>query len=265
MKKLVISLISVYVVSTSFFVNDTNFEESGTPVKKEVAVTLKKAESKHETTSSSAIVYEAIDFTGFNKLSEVVFEKAYLGYENLKKAGKVPESSNLLTICDFSLSSNIKRLWVIDVKEKKVVFNSLVAHGKGTGEEFAEKFSNRESSHQSSLGFYTTENTYQGDNGYSLKLEGLDAGYNDAAYKRAIVVHGADYVNEAFALQHKRIGRSWGCPALPRDVATSIIDTIKDKNVLFIYYPDQNYLACSQWLKSPVEEMNMEKARLANN
>ncbi|MDE5431753.1 murein L,D-transpeptidase catalytic domain family protein [Elizabethkingia meningoseptica] len=265
MKKLVISLISVYVVSTSFFVNDTNFEESGTPVKKEVAVTKEKTESKHETTSSSAIVYEAIDFTGFNKLSEVVFEKAYLGYENLKKAGKVSESSNLLTICDFSLSSNMKRLWVIDVKEKKVVFNSLVAHGKGTGEEFAEKFSNRESSHQSSLGFYTTENTYQGDNGYSLKLEGLDAGYNDAAYKRAIVVHGADYVNEAFALQHKRIGRSWGCPALPRDIAASIIDAIKDKNVLFIYYPDQNYLASSQWLKSPVEDMNMEKARLANN
>lgn len=128
-------------------------------------------------------MYEAIDFTGFNKLSETVFEKAYLGYVNLKKAGKVPENSNLLTICDFSLSSNLKRLWVIDIKEKKIIFNSLVAHGKGTGEEFAEKFSNRESSHQSSLGFYTTENTYEGDNGYSLKLEGLDAGYNDAAYK----------------------------------------------------------------------------------
>ncbi|MDV3795328.1 hypothetical protein CMU23_11745 [Elizabethkingia anophelis] len=265
MKKLIISLISVYVVSTSFFVNDTNFEESKSLVKKDVAVTVKKTETKHEAVSSSSVLYEAIDFTGFNKLSETVFEKAYLGYVNLKKAGKVPENSNFLTICDFSLSSNLKRLWVIEVKEKKIVFNSLVAHGKGTGEEFAEKFSNRESSHQSSLGFYTTENTYEGDNGYSLKLEGLDTGYNDAAYKRAIVMHGADYVNEAFALQHKRIGRSWGCPAVPRDIAVSLINTIKEKNILFIYYPDQNYLASSQWLKAPVEEFNMEKASLANN
>ncbi len=154
-----------------------------------------------------------------------------------------------LTICDFSKSSNTKRLWVIDTDKKEILFNSLVAHGMGTGEEFAEKFSNTDSSHQSSLGFYVTETTYNGNNGYSLRLLGMDKGFNDAALSRAIVMHGADYVSENFAKQHKRIGRSWGCPAVPRDLAEPIINTIKAQNVLFIYYPDEQYLASSEWLK----------------
>ena len=262
MKKLIFSLVSVYVVSTSFFVNDTNFDsEVSAKTEKKVDIAIVKTEAKNETVSSSAAVYSQINFDGYNKLSEEVFEKAFLGFENLKKAGKVGENSNLLTICDFSLSSNTKRMWVIDVKEHKILFNSLVAHGKGTGEEFAEKFSNRESSHQSSLGFYTTEATYNGDNGYSLKLEGMDDGFNDAAYKRAIVMHGADYVSDDFAAMHKRIGRSWGCPAVPREVASSIIDAIKGKNVLFIYYPDQNYLASSKWLK----DVNVDKPMNSTN
>ena len=148
------------------------------------------------------------------------------------------------------MSSNTKRLWVIDINEKKVLFNSLVAHGKNTGEEFATNFSNTESSLQSSLGFYITDATYNGDNGFSLRLLGMDKGFNDAAYRRAIVMHGADYVSDEFAAVHKRIGRSWGCPAVPRDLTQPIINTIKGRNLLFIYYPDQNYLSKSEWLKA---------------
>jgi hypothetical protein len=120
----------------------------------------------------------------------------------------------------------------------------------GTGDEFAEHFSNNDSSHQSSLGFYVTEETYNGKNGYSLKLIGMDKGFNDAALERAIVMHGADYVSDNFASAHKRIGRSWGCPAISRELAAPIINTIKGKNCLFIYYPDKNYLNSSEWLKS---------------
>ena len=119
----------------------------------------------------------------------------------------------------------------------------------GTGDEFAERFSNTERSHQSSLGFYITESVYEGSNGYSLKLLGMDHGFNDAALERAIVMHGADYVSDDFARLHKRIGRSWGCPVVPRDLAVPIINTIKGENCLFIYYPDRQYLESSQWLK----------------
>ena len=183
-------------------------------------------------------------------MKQEVFFKALQGFENLKRAGKLNPDANLLSICDFSLSSNTKRLWIIDLNTKKVLFNSLVAHGMGTGDEFAKHFSNTDSSHQSSMGFYVTESTYNGSNGYSLRLLGMDKGYNDAALSRAIVMHGADYVSEAFAKQHKRIGRSWGCPAVPRELAADIIDTIKENTCLFIYYPDQNYLQSSEWLKS---------------
>ena len=197
--------------------------------------------------NSAEAIYQELSFSDA-MLSQDVFEKAFKGFENLKKAGKLSADSHLLTVCDFSKSSNTKRLWVIDTDLKKVLFTSLVAHGMGTGDEFAEHFSNTESSHQSSLGFYVTESTYDGSNGYSLKLLGMDKGFNDAALARAIVMHGADYVSADFARLHKRIGRSWGCPAVPRELASPIINTIKNQNCLFIYYPDANYLASSEWL-----------------
>ena len=200
--------------------------------------------------SAAERLYQDIDFSSGTKLSFDVFEKALKGFNNLKKAGEISDSANLLTVCDFSLSSNTKRLWVIDTETGKILFNSLVAHGKNTGEEYATNFSNRENSLQSSMGFYVTDATYDGENGYSLRLLGKDKGYNDAALQRAVVMHGADYVSEAFAAQHKRIGRSWGCPAVPRNLAAPIINTIKGQNVLFIYYPDQGYLSSSKWLNS---------------
>lgn len=215
----------------------------------------RKVENKSEIESISSVksaaeIYSSFRFEDFNILDSDVFYKAYLGFSNLKKAGKLSEDSHLLTVCDFSLSSSEKRLWVIDLNENKVIFNSLVAHGKNTGEEFAQKFSNTESSYQSSLGFYITENTYNGSNGFSLKLLGMDPGFNDAALQRAIVMHGADYVSENFIKTQKRLGRSWGCPAVSRELAEPIINTIKGKTCLFIYYPDDQYLSSSTWLKA---------------
>ena len=249
MNKFFLTLISVFLVSTSFYKPELKTNN----IEKYVKAEPTKLESKIEKESSAILaeeLYNSIGFENFNKLNFEVFYKAYLGFEKLKKAGELPLESHLLTVCDFSLSSVEKRLWVIDVAQKQVLFNSLVAHGKNTGEEFAQKFSNTESSYQTSLGFYITEGTYQGNNGYSLKLLGMDSGYNDAALKRAIVMHGADYVNEDFARSQHRIGRSWGCPAVPRELAAPIINTIKGKNCLFIYYPDHQYLSSSKWLKT---------------
>ncbi|MDF2933022.1 MAG: hypothetical protein K0R36_2353 [Chryseobacterium sp.] len=241
----------VYLISTSFYLSPdkTDNKEIKNTKKIETLVETKSVKNTNSLSSSEEL-YQSISFENTNKLQFDVFAKALLGFENLKKAGKLGQEAHLLTICDFSLSSNVKRLWVIDTQEKKVLFNSLVAHGKNTGEEFATNFSNTESSLQSSMGFYITESTYNGDNGYSLKLLGMDKGFNDAAYKRAVVMHGADYVSEEFATVHKRIGRSWGCPAIPRALTEPIINTIKGKNCLFIYYPDQNYLSSSEWLKA---------------
>ena len=246
-------LLAVFAITTSFYSysDRSNIVTAHQNIKKDTVSSFASLPLKTEikNISNVDILYSSLDFNG-NTLNKDVFDKAFLGFENLKKSGKLNPETHLLTVCDFSLSSNSKRLWVIDTNEKKILFNTLVAHGKNTGEEFAEHFSNTESSYASSLGFYITDATYNGDNGYSLRLLGMDKGYNDAALQRAIVMHGADYVSESFAAQHKRIGRSWGCPAIPREVAEPIINTIKEHNVLFIYYPDQNYLSSSEWLKS---------------
>jgi hypothetical protein len=252
MKGLYSLLGAVYLVTTSFYMSPEKgiVKKENSNTKKIERLTETKSEKIANTVSSSEELYKSISFEPGHELNEEVFFKALTGFENLKKAGLINKESHLLTVCDFSMSSNTKRLWVIDTEEKKVLFNSLVAHGKNTGEEFATNFSNTESSLQSSLGFYITDATYDGDNGYSLRLLGMDKGFNDAAYKRAVVMHGADYVSEEFAAMHKRIGRSWGCPAIPKDLTQPIINTIKGRNCLFIYYPDQNYLSKSEWLKS---------------
>lgn len=250
MKKVLLSLITVLFFATSFYKIESSAKDSTETSSKSQPETLLLKEDPKSTLKFAEEIYTSIGFENINQLQSEVFYKAYLGFTNLKKEGKLDETSHLLTICDFSLSSAQKRLWVIDLNGKKVIFNSLVAHGKNTGEEFAKKFSNTESSLQSSLGFYITETTYNGSNGYSLKLLGMDSGYNDAAFQRAIVMHGADYVSEGFIKNQKRLGRSWGCPAVPRALAEPIINSIKGKNCLFIYYPDEQYLSSSKWLKA---------------
>ena len=250
MNKVLLPLLTVLFFATSFYtIESSDKKPTETHLKDQPKIPILKEEPKSATQYAEQI-YTSLGFDNIKQLQPEVFYKAYLGLTNLKKAGKLEEDAHLLTICDFSLSSAEKRLWVIDLNEKKILYNSLVAHGKNTGEEFAQKFSNTESSYQSSLGFYITETTYNGANGYSLKLLGRDSGYNDAALQRAIVMHGADYVSEDFIKNQKRLGRSWGCPAVPRALAEPIINTIKGKNLLFIYYPDNQYLSSSKWLKA---------------
>lgn len=166
------------------------------------------------------------------------FSLALAGFYDLKDKGLI--SKDILTLVDFSLSSNVKRLWVIDLVNNTILYNSLVAHGRNTGEEFANSFSNDDSSFKSSLGFYATGEIYNGKHGPSLRLDGLEKGVNDHARARGVVVHGADYVSENFIKGNKRLGRSQGCPALPVELTQEIILAIKDKSCLFIYHPSRN-------------------------
>ncbi len=147
-----------------------------------------------------------------------------------------------LAVIDYSLPSTKPRLWVFDVDRGRLLFEELVAHGRNTGEKAAERFSNVEGSKMSSLGLFQTTDTYYGNNGYSLRLRGLDQGFNDNALSRAIVMHGAPYVSEAIAARLGRLGRSWGCPAVRQEVARVVIDTLKGGALLFAYYPDSKWL-----------------------
>lgn len=163
------------------------------------------------------------------------------GLEKLEKNYQKP----ILTVIDFSLPSTKKRLWIIDLNTREILVNTVVAHGRNSGNLMAEKFSNQPESYQSSLGFYKTAETYQGKHGYSLRLDGLENGFNDQARSRAIVIHGADYAREEFAKSNGRLGRSLGCPALPPELSAEVIDLIKEGSLLFIYGQDQNYLSRS--------------------
>jgi len=170
-----------------------------------------------------------------------VFEKAVTGFMNLKASNKVPQTSSVLTVVDLGKSSHEKRMWIIDMLENQLLVNTFCAHGHGSGDDMATRFSNKIDSHQSSLGFYITDNVYTGDNGRSLRLDGMDAGFNSNARQRAIVVHGADYVGEGAIGALGRLGRSYGCPAVPRSMSEQVIDLIKDKTVMFISGNDNRY------------------------
>ncbi|MBL7741157.1 MAG: murein L,D-transpeptidase catalytic domain family protein [Chitinophagaceae bacterium] len=181
-------------------------------------------------------------------LSKQAFEYAQKGWRKLVEQGKVVNES-VIAIVDFSQPSSHRRLYVLDMKNYKVLYNTLVAHGRNSGKEWASAFSNRPSSYMSSPGFYITGETYQGSNGFSLKLQGIERGINDLAYKRAIVMHGADYVDESYVAEQGYIGRSQGCPAVPADEAYPIINTIKNGTCLFIYTPDKRYVSRSGLLR----------------
>ena len=155
--------------------------------------------------------------------------------------GEVGDDARLAVI-DYSLPSTQKRLWVFDVAHDRVMFNEHVAHGSGTGDNLARRFSNEDGSHAASLGLFRTAETYQGGNGYSLRLDGLDAGFNDRARSRAIVMHGAWYVNPDLIRTQGRLGRSQGCPALREQVAKVVIDTLKQRQLLFSYADDAAFL-----------------------
>jgi L,D-transpeptidase catalytic domain len=180
-------------------------------------------------------------------LSRKVFEYALKGYRHLLNTGKV-QKAGVLSICDFSQSSRRKRLYVIDILSKKVLVNTYVAHGRNSGGEFANKFSNRPESHQSSLGFYVTRQTYFGGHGLALKIDGVERGINDRANERNIVVHGSKYIGEKFLKNNPFNGRSFGCPAIPTVHTPKVINSIKDGSCLFIYHPTKHYLTRSRIL-----------------
>ena len=170
-----------------------------------------------------------------------VFEKAMTGYLNLRETGHLATSQQHLTVVDCDLPSTEKRLWVLDLANDKILFHTLVAHGHNSGENGASQFSNTNESNMSSLGFYVTGQEYEGKHGHSLRLQGLDEGFNTNAFTRAIVMHGADYVSENFIKQNGRLGRSLGCPALPLDQYAQIIDVVQGGSCLFLSKSNAGY------------------------
>ena len=170
-----------------------------------------------------------LDFQIFENVMESLDEMEYRNEE-------------IVTIIDFSKPSIEKRLIILDLKEQKILHHTYVAHGKNTGENWAEKFSNKQGSNQSSLGLYKTAESYFGKHGYSLRLDGLEKGFNDKARSRAVVLHSAAYVSEGFIKKYGRLGRSFGCPAVPLENSKEIIDLIKGGSCLYIYANDSYYL-----------------------
>lgn len=188
---------------------------------------------------SAVSVYDSLRLN-LQGLNRTAFELAQQGFEELKAQGSI-SNDHIISIIDFSLPSTEKRLYVVDLKNYQVLHKTYVAHGRNSGTLMAKSFSNNPSSYKSSLGFYKTLGTYNGKHGYSLRLEGLEKGINDNAYERAIVMHGADYVNPSYIPKLGFIGRSQGCPAVSNKEAKPIINAIKNGTCLFIYSPSQSY------------------------
>ncbi len=233
MKFRFLPLLLIYVLTSSFTLNTAVTE----PLEDKI---VSSEEADIET------LYQIFVEKNTNMPQLESFSNAIKGYKKLKAQGKIENET--LTIIDFSLSSNAKRLWVLDMVNNNVLFNTVVAHGRNTGVEFATRFSNKNNSNQSSLGFYITDNTYYGKNGLSMFLDGQEKGINDNARKRYVVFHGAKYANPDFVKRNGRLGRSLGCPAVPTAVNKAIINTIKNKSCLFIYHPNQEYLNKSNLL-----------------
>ena len=176
------------------------------------------------------------------------FKEAFTGFINLKAENRIKKY--ILTIIDFSISSRLERMWIIDIEKMEVIGHSLVAHGKNSGEEFASHFSNTPSSLQSSLGFYISGEIYYGSHGMSLSLDGIEPGINDKARERGIIMHGADYVSSDFIGKYGRLGRSFGCPAIPMKDHEKVIKMLTGKSCIYIYSHDQNYQQDSHMLVS---------------
>lgn len=232
--------LKLFAVALIFILTSFNFKTDLTPSKNAYAAVAEpdlavKARLMEDQFSN---LYN--ELTGISKPSYEIFHKALIGFINLKAQGKLSQKE-LLTVIDFTLPSYEKRLWVIDLNKKKVIFNNLVAHGRNTGNVMAENFSNVPNSNMSSIGFYTTANTYFGKHGLSLRLNGMEEEFNSTALERAIVMHGADYVSQNFIERYGRLGRSLGCPSLPSTIAKEVIETIAEKTCLFIYSPALDY------------------------
>lgn len=181
------------------------------------------------------------------KLDRKVLAKAVSAMECATNHGMSP--AQRLAVIDFSRPSSVPRLWIFDLERRKLLHEELVAHGQNSGEDQATSFSNIVGSNQSSLGLFRTSESYIGRHGYSLRMDGLEPGVNDNARDRAIVIHAADYVDPSWIDRQGRIGRSQGCPAVRPQVAQKVVDSLKDGQFMFSYYPDPNWLASSPYLK----------------
>ncbi len=199
---------------------------------------------------NKAELFESLNL-GKLGLGRRAFDYAMLGFNKLKQQ-RMLNNDKIISIIDFTLPSNKKRLFVIDLKNYRLLFVTYVAHGRKSGLDKALYFSNEPESNKSSVGFYTTKATYSGAHGYSMRLEGHEAGFNDKAESRDIVMHNADYVSEDIARSQGYIGRSLGCPALSPKIYKDVIDRIKNGTCLFIYGNDNNYITNSKYLKQPV-------------
>lgn len=235
MNKRYLFLVLIFILSTFLY-----FSNAQTGLSKERQLALKKAELNIKD------LYNELNAAQYD-LSFTAFRYAYIGYQTMKKQHRL-NNKELFSIIDFTKDCNSKRFYTIDLEKMKIVYYTYVAHGKKSGERMATSFSDAVESNKSSIGFYITGNTYNGGNGYSLILNGDEKGYNSNLAKRSVVVHAADYANEDYIARNGRMGRSLGCPALPENIYKQVIETIKEKTMIFAYYNDAKYLKTSKYL-----------------
>lgn len=235
MNKRYLFLVLIFILSTFLY-----FSNAQTGLSKERQLALKKAELNIKE------LYNELNAAQYT-LSFTAFRYAYIGYQTMKKQHRL-NNKELFSIIDFTKDCNSKRFYTIDLEKMKIVYYTYVAHGKKSGERMATSFSDAVESNKSSIGFYITGNTYNGGNGYSLILHGDEKGYNSNLAKRSVVVHAADYANEDYIARNGRMGRSLGCPALPENIYKQVIETIKEKTMIFAYYNDAKYLKTSKYL-----------------
>ena len=235
MNKRYLFLVLIFILSTFLY-----FSNAQTGLSKERQLALKKAELNIKE------LYNELNAAQYD-LSFTAFRYAYIGYQTMKKQHRL-NNKELFSTIDFTKDCNSKRFYTIDLEKMKIVYYTYVAHGKKSGERMATSFSDAVESNKSSIGFYITGNTYNGGNGYSLILHGDEKGYNSNLAKRSVVVHAADYANEDYIARNGRMGRSLGCPALPENIYKQVIETIKEKTMIFAYYNDAKYLKTSKYL-----------------
>lgn len=243
-QKISLTALFLGMLSLPVFMNGNNKTEFNLNAKVE-AMTASNSSAALEAEASQ--LYNDLALSGDINMTTLAY--ALKGFKYLQSQGKL-ESTSTLSICDFSQSSRNKRLYIIDVANHKLLFNTYVAHGRNSGGEYATSFSNDLDSHKSSLGFYVTGNTYNGSHGLSLRIEGVEKGFNDKANTRDVVVHGCDYLGDRWIKNSPFAGRSWGCPAVPASETPKVINMIKNGGCLFIYHPTENYLKHSKILNA---------------
>lgn len=238
-------VLAVFVTASFAF---TTYEPTENTAAESISETPAKEMAEPTAEEKINLLYEEFASVNANMPSQVSFIYALTGYNKLEGENKI--ENKLLTIVDFSLPSTEKRLWILNMENNEVLYHTYVSHGQNTGGNMATNFSNTPNSLQSSLGFYVTAETYYGKNGLSLFIDGMEKEFNSKARERYVVIHGADYANEDSIQRLGRLGRSYGCPALPTDVSIEIINKIKGGSALFIYHTNEDYIANSTYLNS---------------